>query len=134
MIVKNEEQFLRNCLSEAKLYCDELIVVDTGSTDRTAAIAEECGAQVFSFEWCHDFSAARNYSLQFATGDFILVLDADERLSPEGWETLVKTAQESSSDCFDLRQVNYTNELNIVVRCLNQIKHLQCRRRTNKIF
>jgi glycosyltransferase involved in cell wall biosynthesis len=82
MIVKNEERFLGQCLASVKGLADELIVIDTGSTDRTIEIAREHGAQVGHFEWCNDFAAARNASIAPATGDWILFLDADEELSP----------------------------------------------------
>ena len=81
MIVKNEERFLGQCLASVKDIADELIVIDTGSTDRTVEIAREHGAQVGHFEWCDDFAAARNASIAPATGDWILSLDADEELS-----------------------------------------------------
>lgn len=83
MIVKNEEKHLRECLESCKGIVDEIIIVDTGSTDRTLFIAEEYGAKIFHFEWVNDFSAARNYALQNSTGDWILYLDADERLTKE---------------------------------------------------
>ena len=82
MIVKNEERFLGQCLASVKDIADELIVIDTGSTDRTVEIAREHGAHVGHFEWCNDFAAARNASIAPATGDWILFLDADEELSP----------------------------------------------------
>lgn len=82
MIVKNEERFLGQCLASVKDIADELIVMDTGSTDRTVEIAREHGAHVGHFEWCNDFAAARNASISPATGDWILFLDADEELSP----------------------------------------------------
>ncbi|MFC6548219.1 glycosyltransferase [Cohnella cellulosilytica] len=78
MIVKNEEKYLARCLDSAAAMVDEIIVVDTGSTDRTIEIALEYGAKLFHFEWCDDFSAARNYALKQASGDWMLVLDADE--------------------------------------------------------
>ena len=81
MIVKNEERFLGQCLASVKDIADELIVIDTGSTDRTIEIAREHGAQVGHFQWCNDFAAARNASIAPATGDWILFLDADEELS-----------------------------------------------------
>lgn len=81
MIARDEARDLPRCL--ASLDCDELIVVDTGSRDRTVAIAREAGARVIEIEWPHDFAAARNASLDAATGDWILVLDADEELPPE---------------------------------------------------
>lgn len=82
-IVKNEEAALPSCLDSVKDVVDEMVVLDTGSTDRTAEIAREFGAQVYDFQWCDDYSAARNECLKYATGDWILVLDADEMLVPE---------------------------------------------------
>jgi glycosyltransferase involved in cell wall biosynthesis len=90
MIVKNEEKYLKECLESVKGIVGEIILVDTGSTDGTLKIAEEYGAKIFHFEWIHDFSAARNYSLKQCTGDWILYLDADERLSPKSVNQLKK--------------------------------------------
>lgn len=81
MIVKNEEQDIRRALSWGKGIVSEQIVVDTGSTDNTVKIAEEMGAKVFHFEWCDDFSAAKNYAIEQASGDWIAFLDADEYFS-----------------------------------------------------
>jgi glycosyltransferase involved in cell wall biosynthesis len=78
MIVKNEEKNIARVLDEARGLADELIVVDTGSTDRTVEIAEACGASVRFFEWIDDFSAARNFAIEHATGEWILVLDGDD--------------------------------------------------------
>jgi glycosyltransferase involved in cell wall biosynthesis len=83
MIVKNEEASLSRCLSSIKGVVDEIIVLDTGSIDRTPEIAKKFGAKVYYFEWCNDFSAARNEALKYVTGDWILVLDADETLTPK---------------------------------------------------
>ncbi|HYF75279.1 MAG TPA: glycosyltransferase family 2 protein, partial [Candidatus Nitrosocosmicus sp.] len=80
MIVKNEEKFLENCLKSVKDFVDEMIVVDTGSADRTVEIAKSHNARVFYFEWINDFAAARNYALDQATGEYVLVMDADEYL------------------------------------------------------
>lgn len=82
MIVKNEEKFLKDCLDKALPLVDEAIIVDTGSTDATLDILDSYGEKVIvrNFEWVNDFSAARNYSLDGAKGDWILILDADEML------------------------------------------------------
>lgn len=80
MIVKNEEKYLRDCFVSVKDAVDEIILVDTGSTDGTIKIAEEFGAKIYSFPWVNDFSAARNFALGKSTGDWVLYLDADERL------------------------------------------------------
>ncbi len=80
MIVKDEERFLPGCLESVKGLVDEIIIADTGSTDSTKEIALKFGARVIDFPWRNDFSAARNESLQHTTGDWILYLDADERI------------------------------------------------------
>ncbi len=81
MIVKNEERYLRGCLESVKSAADEIVIVDTGSSDGTISIAEEYGASVYNYDWSDDFSAARNYALSKSSGEWILYLDADERLS-----------------------------------------------------
>ena len=81
MIVKNEEKNIEKALSWAKPIAFEQIVVDTGSTDRTVEIAERMGAKVYHFEWINDFSAAKNYAIEQAKGDWIAFLDADEYFS-----------------------------------------------------
>lgn len=81
MIVRDEEEMLPHCLQSVEQVVDEIVVIDTGSRDRTREIAMEHGAKVYDYVWDDDFGKARNYSLSQATGDWILVLDADERLS-----------------------------------------------------
>ena len=83
MIVRNEEARLADCLASVEGFADEMVVVDTGSTDGTVAIAEAAGARVEQIEWPGDFAPARNTGLTFLRGDWVLVLDADERLRPE---------------------------------------------------
>ncbi len=80
MIVKNEERCLGKCLECVKDLVDEIYITDTGSTDRTVEIARQFGAHVSEFEWCGDFSAARNFALGQSACDWNLVLDADEYL------------------------------------------------------
>ncbi|MFN3429379.1 MAG: glycosyltransferase, partial [Candidatus Sericytochromatia bacterium] len=80
LIVRDEAKNLPGCLASLNGWVDEIVVVDTGSTDETVAIAESFGAKVGHFAWCDDFSAARNASLELATFDWILVIDADEQL------------------------------------------------------
>lgn len=82
MIVRNEAERLAACLESVAGLIDELIVVDTGSTDATIAIAKAAGAHVYEVPWQDDFAAARNASLAYATGAWVLVLDADEVLLP----------------------------------------------------
>jgi glycosyltransferase involved in cell wall biosynthesis len=80
MIVKNEENNLAECLDIAKEVVDEIIIVDTGSTDRTIEIAKKYTSKIYEIEWSNDFSFARNEALKNASGHWIIVLDADERL------------------------------------------------------
>jgi glycosyltransferase involved in cell wall biosynthesis/Tfp pilus assembly protein PilF len=88
LIVKNEERFLAQCLASIQGLADQLVIVDTGSTDRTVEIARAHGAELHTFPWNDDFSAARNAALEHATGDWILMLDADEELPPDQHDAL----------------------------------------------
>src|SRR4051795_4992140 len=88
MIVKNEQENLPACLESVRGLFDEIVVVDTGSTDRTMEIARELGARVFDFIWVNDFAAARNAALARATGDYAFWLDADDVLDPPQREAL----------------------------------------------
>lgn len=96
MIVKNEERFLEECLESVKDVVNQIVIVDTGSTDRTAEIARSYHAEVLSFPWQDDFAAARNESIKHATGDWILWMDADERLLPESKELLEQLLTQES--------------------------------------
>ncbi|MBC7185989.1 MAG: glycosyltransferase, partial [Calditrichaeota bacterium] len=82
-IVKNEERFIRKCLASVQGAVDEIVIVDTGSTDRTVQIAEELGARVYHHPWQDSFSEARNFALQFVTSEWVLQLDGDEELERE---------------------------------------------------
>ena len=81
MIVRNEADMIERCLGSVDGIVDEMIIVDTGSTDGTVALCESFGATVFPFVWQEDFAGARNDALEKATGDWILVLDADDEIS-----------------------------------------------------
>lgn len=102
MIVKNEAANLARCLSSVQAIADELIVLDTGSTDETVTIAQSFGAQVHHFTWSNDFSAARNEALKYATGDWVLVLDADEVLVPEVVPLLLQAMQQPTAIVINL--------------------------------
>lgn len=93
MIVKNEEDTLGRCLASAKNAVDEIIIVDTGSTDRTKEIALQYDARIFDFEWIDDFAAARNYSFSKASQDYILWLDADDEFREEDQVKLAQLKQ-----------------------------------------
>lgn len=80
MIVRNEEVFLPACLESIRQIVDEMVIVDTGSTDQTREIARQFGARLIDFEWIDDFSAARNVAIEHAQCDWMLYIDADERV------------------------------------------------------
>ena len=88
MIVRDEAAQIEACLRSVQGFADELVVVDTGSTDDTVARAQALGARVEQIPWPGDFAPARNQALQWVSGDWVLVLDADERLRPEAWAPL----------------------------------------------
>ena len=98
MIVKNEEKNIEKALGWAKPVAYEQIIVDTGSTDKTVEIAEKMGAKVYHFKWINDFSAAKNYAIEQATGDWIAFLDADEYFSPEDTDKLITLLEEIKND------------------------------------
>lgn len=111
MIVKNEEPHLAKCLMSVKPVVDEMIVVDTGSSDRSKDIAAALGARVFEYPWTNDFSEARNYSLSQASGDWIFVLDADEVISTLDHGLLQKITRKrpAKHHAYILITRNYTN-------------------------
>jgi len=113
MITKNEEKDLANCLSSVKDLVDEVIMVDTGSTDKTKETIKNFGfkeTKIFDFKRIDDFSAARNESIKHATKDWILVLDADEVIEKNDIEK-IKNAVEHANEFvgFALEQRSYTN-------------------------
>ncbi|MEN6468576.1 MAG: glycosyltransferase [Smithella sp.] len=116
MIVKNEEKHLVRCLRSVRDVVDEIIIVDTGSTDKTVDIAKVFGAKVFDFPWTGDFSAARNESLKYATGDWILVLDADEAISARDFDELrtLINKRTSSPVAYTIVTRNYMNSMRVI--------------------
>lgn len=108
MIVKDEEELLPHCLASVQGAVDEMIVVDTGSSDRSPEIARQHGAVVVPFEWCDDFAAARNAGLEQASGDWILFLDADEVLDRAAREQIRSWTAISGCDGLFLNIHNYT--------------------------
>jgi len=113
MIAKNEEKNLSNCLNSVKDITDEIIIVDTGSTDKTREIAKKFNAKVYDFKWVDDFSAARNESLKHATKDWVLVLDADEILDEESKKAIKGLVNDKENDAFLFLQKNYTNDSSV---------------------
>jgi GT2 family glycosyltransferase len=114
MIVRNEEHCLARCLASCLPVVDEVVVVDTGSDDRTRLIAELFGAYVVEQPWNGDFSAARNASLAAATADWLLVMDADEVLSARDREMFSQVlATTATLAAFQMTTRNYTNQASV---------------------
>ena len=112
MIVKNEEENLAECLGSVGDIADEIIVADTGSADATPEIAKRFGAKVYAAPWNDSFSEARNFSLSKASGDWILIMDADDRLEPEDREALRQLAEHApaDTDVYCCRTLCYSGE------------------------
>lgn len=100
MIVKNEALVIERILNAARQFCDELIVVDTGSDDDTVVLAEGMGASVYHFDWVDDFAAARNFAFDKATHPWVIWLDADDVIDEENIEKL-KGLKEQLNDEFE---------------------------------
>ncbi|MGH2468643.1 MAG: glycosyltransferase family 2 protein, partial [Chloroflexota bacterium] len=112
LIVKNEEYHLPRCLASLRRTGDEIVLVDTGSTDSTLDIARAAGAKIFHFPWCNDFGAARNESLRHATSDWAVWIDADEELVEAQPGILHQLCRQVPADCvgFWTRCRNLSNE------------------------
>ena len=110
MIVKNEERVLRRCLDSVKDLVDEIVIVDTGSTDSTREIAREYTQKVYDFVWIQDFSAARNFAFSKATCEYIYTADADEVIDEENREKF-RILKESLLPEVEIVQMYYGNQL-----------------------
>ncbi|MGD7006926.1 glycosyltransferase [Metabacillus sp. 84] len=108
MIVKNEEQVIDRCLSTVAHLVDEVIVVDTGSTDHTKLIVAGYTSNIYDFEWINDFSSARNYAASKASGEWIIVLDADEYVDEDNFKSFVKELK-SYNGCTEAFSANILN-------------------------
>ena len=106
MIVKDEEDVIARCLDSVKDLVDEIIIVDTGSTDRTKEIVSKYTDKIYDFEWVNDFSKARNFSFSKATKDYILWLDADDIILETELKKL-KQLKEELDGSVDLYQMKY---------------------------
>lgn len=103
MIIRNEEHYLAECLDSIKEIVDEIVIVDTGSTDQGKEIAESFGARVFDFPWSNDFAAARNESLRRSSGEWILYIDADERVRNADRRVVEKWLSDHGKVAFTVR-------------------------------
>ena len=122
MIVRDEEAFIEDCLMSVRGLADEIVVVDTGSKDRTVDIARSHGASFHSFKWNGSFSDARNHALEHATCDWVLCLDADERLDANSRPIIEQAMVDSGVDAYDLTICSYLTdgpspEVEISTRC-----------------
>lgn len=113
MIVKNEENTLSRCLESVKGIVDEIILVDTGSTDNTVEIAKSYGAKVFFYKWDNSFANARNYSLSKASKDWILIMDADDELVQEDKDkvALLINNEENMLNAYLGETLSYSGEI-----------------------
>ncbi len=110
MIVKNEEKVLARCLESLQGLVEELIIIDTGSTDATKQIAAKYTDKIYDFVWTHDFSAARNFSFSKATMDYIYVADADEVIDETNRQRFLLLKQKLLPE-IEIVQMKYTNQL-----------------------
>jgi tetratricopeptide (TPR) repeat protein len=110
LITKNEERFLGKCLESVQGLARQIVLVDTGSTDRTLQIAERFGAEVHSILWIDDFSAARNAALEKARGDWVLFLDADEELIAADREKLLRLMKDPTAIGYRLPMIDREHE------------------------
>ena len=112
MIARNEENCIAKALASVRDYVNEIILVDTGSSDKTCQIASSYAAEIYHHPWNDNFSESRNYSLSYATGDWILVLDADETINYLDIIYLRELSAQKDQVAYSLRQRHYTNERN----------------------
>lgn len=107
LIVKDEERVLERCLKSLQGMVDEIVLVDTGSTDRSKEIAARFGAVIGDFAWNDDFAAARNYALALATGNWILWIDADEEMVPESLAAIRSAIVRPQFGGYDIEIINF---------------------------
>lgn len=103
MIVRNEEEVLERCLNSVKKLCDEIIIVDTGSSDKTIEIARKFTDKIYHFEWCEDFAKARNYAFSKATSDYVMWLDADDVVPKQSLKKLIELKSNMCADVYMLK-------------------------------
>lgn len=106
ILTKNEERHILDALASARPCADQLLVVDSGSTDHTVALAREAGADIVFREWDNDFAAQRNFALSQAKGDWILFLDADERLTPALVEKINIIKKDKQDHQYSFKRIN----------------------------
>ncbi|GMQ64318.1 TPR domain-containing glycosyltransferase [Vallitalea sp. AN17-2] len=121
MIVKNEEKYLVKCLESVKELVDEMIIVDTGSIDSTVDIAKKFGAKILHYTWDNNFSNARNFSLKYASKDWILLMDGDDEFAKEDYSKFIQLVNTSSKDAHYFKTLSYAGKIknNNIITNLN---------------
>jgi len=102
---KNEQQFLPNCLRSVS-FADEIVIIDSGSTDKTLEIAHKHGAKIYKHEW-KGFAPAHNFGAQKSRGDWLLYLDADERISSKLSQEIQSVLKNPQADAYQINRLNY---------------------------
>lgn len=103
LIVKNEEEVIERCLKCVSKFADEIVVVDTGSTDKTKELLKKYTPNIYDFVWCDDFSKARNYSFCLAKYDYIMWIDADDIIDDENISKIIKLKENLNADTYMLK-------------------------------
>lgn len=124
IITKNESKNIWECLNRLKPYEFEIIVVDTGSTDDTRTIAYQFTDKVYEFEWCDDFSAARNFSISKATNEYVLIIDCDEFITELNFDALNSLIKENPQKVGRIERMNSYWRGNEQMRVLERINRL----------
>lgn len=127
MIVKNEESSLKKCLDNIVTFVDEIIIVDTGSTDNTKNIGLEYSDKIYDFKWCDDFAKARNFSVSKASNNWILILDADEIIEEFNRDNILEFINNKKNE----KIVGRIERINIIEDDDNNKKYIE---RVNRIF
>ena len=107
LIVKNEELYIRDCIENLLRVCDEIVIVDTGSTDKTKNIIQEYQeVKIYDFKWVYDFSAARNYALSLTKSDYVFSIDADEYLTDDLIDYLLSLKKDNFKGYNSIKAIN----------------------------
>jgi len=115
MIIKDEEKLLEECLNPIKDIVDEIIIVDTGSKDKTKETAKKFTTKIYDFRWNDDFSKARNFSISKATKEWILVLDPDEKIAKDDLIKIKNLIKKNKEDIFGYRLIQQTYYKNKII-------------------
>lgn len=122
MIVKNEEKTLKGCLSSLKCIADEIIIVDTGSTDNTKSISKEFTDKIYDFEWVGDFAKARNFAFSKATMDYIYSADADELIDEENQQKFIELKAALMPEVEIVQMLYHEEEISTVLNVETELR------------